>query len=174
MKRIFATASVLALLLAGPALAHSPAAKGGSSANTDANATTASGGAQPSDNAAVGSGSTTSPASSTTAIGPTADPFPAAADAKSLIGMDVYGSDGKRVGEISNLLVDSDGRVHAAVIAFGGFLGLGETKVAVPWGELNAANDRVTVNMSEDQIKAAPHWDKNEPGRLAEYQPLNK
>jgi len=61
--------------------------------------------------------------------------------------------------------------VHAAVIEFGGFLGMGEHKVAVPWDKLNVTKDRVTANMNEDQIKAAPRWDKNRPGQFAEYQP---
>ena len=40
---------------------------------------------------------------------------------------------------------------------------IGENKVAVPWDQLNVTKDRVTVNMTEDQVKAAPHWDKNQP-----------
>ena len=93
-------------------------------------------------------------------------------DAKSLMGKDVYGANGKKLGEIDNLLVGPDNRVHAAVIEFGGFLGMGEHKVAVPWDKLNVTKDRVTANMNEDQIKAAPRWDKNRPGQFAEYQPL--
>ena len=93
---------------------------------------------------------------------------------KNLIGKNVYGANGNQVGEVNNLLVGKDGKVHAAIIEFGGFLGIGEDKVAVPWDQLKVTNDRVTVNMSEDQIKAAPRWDQNKPGQFAEYQPLNE
>jgi sporulation protein YlmC with PRC-barrel domain len=121
--------------------------------------------------AAVGSGTTTAPASGPVTVAPTAGVFPMTDDAKSLMGKDVYGANGKKVGEISNLLVGTDNRVHAAVVEFGGFLGIGEHKVAVPWDQLNVTKDRVTANMTGDQIKAAPHWDKDRPGQFAEYHP---
>lgn len=125
-------------------------------------------------NATAGSGTTAPPAGGTAAVAPTAGVFPMANDAKSLIGKDVYGASGNKVGEVNNLLVGADGRVHAAVIEFGGFLGIGQNRVAVPWDQLTVTKDRVTTNMTEDQIKTAPHWDKDKPGQFAEYQPLNK
>jgi sporulation protein YlmC with PRC-barrel domain len=125
----------------------------------------------PADNAAVGSGTTTAPAPGAAAVAPTGGVFPMTDDAKSLMGKDVYGANGKKVGEINNLLVGPDNRVHAAVIEFGGFLGMGEHKVAVPWDQLNVTKDRVTANMTEDQIKSAPPWDKDRPGQFAEYHP---
>ena len=94
-------------------------------------------------------------------------------DVKNLIGKDVYGANGKEIGEINNLLIGPDGRVHAAIVEFGGFLGIGEHKVAVPWDQLNVTKDRVTVNMTEDQVKAAPRWDKNRPGSSPSTSRLN-
>ena len=129
----------------------------------------------PAGNAAVGSGSTTAPAAGPVAaapVTPTTGVFPMTDDAKGLMGKDVYGANEKKIGEINNLLVGPDNRVRAAVVEFGGFLGMGENKVAVPWDQLNVAQDRVTVNMTEDQIKAAPRWDKNRPGQFVEYKPL--
>jgi len=125
----------------------------------------------PAGNATVGSGTTTAPASGPLTVAPTAGVFPMTDDVKSLMGKDVYGANGKKVGEINNLLVGPDNRVHAAVVEFGGFLGIGEHKVAVPWDQLNVTKDRVTANMTEDQIKAAPRWDKDRPGQFAEYRP---
>jgi len=145
--------------------------------NTNATVTTAPAGTaakQPNDNATASSGSTTPPAAGTASVTPTAGVFPMANDAKSMIGKDVYGANGNKVGELNNLLVGADGRVHAAVVEFGGFLGMGENKVAVPWDQLNINQDRITTNMTQDQVKAAPRWDKNRPGQFAEYQPLNK
>jgi sporulation protein YlmC with PRC-barrel domain len=124
--------------------------------------------------APVGSGSTTPPAAGSASATPTTGVFPMATDAKNLIGKNVYGANGNKVGEVNNLLVGQDGRVHAAVIEFGGFLGIGENKVAVPWDQLNVGNDRITTSMTEDQVKSAPRWDKNKPGQFAEYQPLDK
>jgi sporulation protein YlmC with PRC-barrel domain len=94
-----------------------------------------------------------------------ADHRPLATDVQSLIGKEVYGQNGNHVGEIRNLLIGPGNRVQAAVIEFGGFLGIGENQVAVDWDRLNVQPNRVTINMTEDQIKSAPHWRKDEPGR---------
>jgi len=232
MKYAFATTSVVALLLAGPAMAQAPAANPAAPAgngpeitvkqpppvitvqphapnvtvtpgkpdvavqqappkvdvtNPTPNVTVDSGKPDvkvlpadkpdvavkpPAGNAAVGSGTTTAPAAGPVAVAPTTGVFPMADDVKSLMGKDVYGANGKKVGEINNLLVGPDTRVHAAIVEFGGFLGIGEHKVAVPWDQLNVTKDRVTTNMTEDQVKAAPRWEKDRPGKFAEYKPL--
>ena len=101
-----------------------------------------------------------------------ADHRPLATDVQSLIGKEVYGQNGNHVGEIRNLLIGPGNRVQAAVIEFGGFLGIGENQVAVDWDRLNIQPNRVTVNMTDDQIKSAPHWRKDEPGRFADAHPL--
>ncbi|MGE3782951.1 MAG: PRC-barrel domain-containing protein, partial [Alphaproteobacteria bacterium] len=112
------------------------------------------------------------PAAGTAAVAPAAGTFPAAKEVEKFIGKDVYGADGKKVGELNNLLINSDGRVRAGVVEFGGFLGIGNHKVAVPWNEMNTQGDRLTVNMTEDQIKSAPNWSKDQPnGEFAQYQP---
>lgn len=97
---------------------------------------------------------------------------PMATDVQNLIGKEVYGQNGNQVGEIRNLLIGAGDRVQAAVIEFGGFLGIGENQVAVDWDRLNVQPNRVTVNMTEDQIKSAPHWHKDQPGRFADAHPL--
>jgi len=123
----------------------------------------------------VNVGSTAAPNASATgnaAVAPAAGTYPAAKEVEKYIGKDVYGANGKKVGELNNVLIDPDGKVRAGVIAFGGFLGIGEHRVAVPWNDLNAQGDRLTVNMTDDQIKAAPTWNKDKPtGQFAEYKP---
>jgi sporulation protein YlmC with PRC-barrel domain len=127
---------------------------------------------QPAGNAAIGSGTTAPPTAGSVAVAPTTGVFPMADSAKSLVGKEVYGANGNKIGEIENLLIGSDNRVHAAIVEFGGFLGMGEHQVAVPWDQLNVAQDRVTVKMTEDQVKTAPRWDKNRPGQFADYRPF--
>jgi sporulation protein YlmC with PRC-barrel domain len=51
--------------------------------------------------------------------------------ASDLIGRDVFSPSGEDIGEISNLILRRDGQISAFVIEVGGFLGLGEHKVAV-------------------------------------------
>lgn len=47
-------------------------------------------------------------------------------------GTDVIGSDGKKIGDISDILFDKDGKIEAYVISVGGFLGVGAKEVAMP------------------------------------------
>lgn len=83
-------------------------------------------------------------------------------EAKNLIGKKAYGTDGQEVGEVTNLLIGSDGNARAAVIEFGGFLGIGSNEVAIDWSKLQVAEDRVTVSMTKDEIKSAPKYQREQ------------
>jgi len=50
-----------------------------------------------------------------------------------LVGVNVIGADNERIGDIDEILVDGSGRVAAVVVGVGGFLGMGEKRVAVPF-----------------------------------------
>jgi len=52
-----------------------------------------------------------------------------------LIGLNVYNQDNK-IGDINELIVDHSGKIEAVVIGVGGFLGMGEHDVAVPFGQV--------------------------------------
>ncbi len=90
------------------------------------------------------------PASSTTA--PTPSPNPASFmtemhsgmwRASKLDGLDVYNNANEKVGDISELMLDSSGKVQAIVIGVGGFLGMGEHYVAVPFEQIRWSNEPV-------------------------------
>ena len=76
------------------------------------------------------------------------------------IGTPVTGKEGQQLGKISNLVFDQQGRIELAVIGIGGFLGIGEKEVAVPFeavksGEIN--NKHVfTIDATKEQLQAAP------------------
>jgi uncharacterized membrane protein YkoI/sporulation protein YlmC with PRC-barrel domain len=53
-----------------------------------------------------------------------------------LVGLNVYGPNNEKVGDINEVLVDRNGKVDAVVIGVGGFLGIGEKSVAVPFNEV--------------------------------------
>ena len=53
-----------------------------------------------------------------------------------LIGLSVYNNNNEDVGDINELIVGQDGRIEAFVIGVGGFLGLGEHDVAVPFNQV--------------------------------------
>lgn len=76
---------------------------------------------------------------------------------------DVRGANGNVVGEISNIILNNDGEPSHAVVAFGGFLGLGEDRVAIPYSklktqvELTDTDDMMFfVPMTEEQLSNAP------------------
>jgi sporulation protein YlmC with PRC-barrel domain len=49
-----------------------------------------------------------------------------------LLGERVYDAGGEAVGEVEDVLINRNGRVEALVIEAGGFLGIGERRIAVP------------------------------------------
>ena len=63
-------------------------------------------------------------------------PEPGSVRASKLVGVKVIGQDHVRVGEIEDVLLSQDGRVRAVVIGVGGFLGIGQKSVAVPFDVL--------------------------------------
>jgi hypothetical protein len=88
-------------------------------------------------------------------------PLPAN-EAASILGKKVKGPNGEDLGLIVDVLVDPDGQPRAAVIDFGGFLGVGSRKIAVDWRLLKltpAAPDwKISLNISRDEIQGAPEF----------------
>jgi sporulation protein YlmC with PRC-barrel domain len=56
--------------------------------------------------------------------------------ASKLVGVDVYGPNREKVGDINEVLIDRNGKAEAVVIGVGGFLGIGEKDVAVPFEQV--------------------------------------
>jgi hypothetical protein len=81
-------------------------------------------------------------------------------------GTDVFNSAGDRVGTIERVMIDKiGGKVAYAVMSFGGFLGLGSDYYPLPWSLLKY-NERLggyEVNVTEDQLRRAPKFRKDEP-----------
>jgi hypothetical protein len=71
------------------------------------------------------------------------------------------------MGRIIDIIVSRTGQVRAAVIDFGGFLGVGSRKVAVAWNALRFPSaeqlDPVTVALTRDQVRLAPEYRPGEP-----------
>jgi hypothetical protein len=82
--------------------------------------------------------------------------------AEAILGQRVIDADGKDVGRLIDVLVDANGQPQAAVIDFGGFMGVGNRKVALHWRSLHFnpsdPKHKVILDMTPDQIKAAPEF----------------
>ena len=61
--------------------------------------------------------------------------------ASKIEGLNVYNDANEKIGDISELLVDQTGKVEAVVIGVGGFLGMGEHDVAVPFDQIKFVNE---------------------------------
>lgn len=72
--------------------------------------------------------------------------------------MKVYGPDGKKIGEIEEVLEDSDGQIRAVVVEFGGFLGFGDTEVIVTLDQLQPGKGRFTTKLTQEQLSSFPEW----------------
>ncbi len=70
--------------------------------------------------------------------------------ASKLIGADVHGADDEKIGEVKEIILDSDGSADAVVVSVGGFLAMGQKNVAIPMAELKRSDrgDRWSVNRS--------------------------
>jgi sporulation protein YlmC with PRC-barrel domain len=84
-------------------------------------------------------------------------------EARNVLGMRVRNEQGRDVGEIDNLLIDTQtGQISYVVVAVGGFMGVGEKKVVVPWSDLTIASDgkRAIATLSQTKLDGAPRWDR--------------
>ena len=91
-------------------------------------------------------------------------PGPALMGAETLIGDSVVNAQEEDLGDIKEIMLDMQtGQVAYAVLAFGGFLGLGEKLFAVPWQalHLDTANKRMVLNVEKERLKSAPGFDKH-------------
>jgi PRC-barrel domain len=89
-------------------------------------------------------------------------------EVQGILGRDVRSLADEDMGRIVDILVDGEGRVRAAIIDFGGFLGVGSRKIAVEWKALHfvpTADKRygVVLELTRDQVKPAPEYKEGKP-----------
>lgn len=63
--------------------------------------------------------------------------------ASKLVGLSVYNEKNESVGSINDMLTDKNGKIVAVVIGVGGFLGVGEHLVAVPFEKVKFSTEPV-------------------------------
>ena len=85
-------------------------------------------------------------------------------EASELEGANVYGLEDEEIGEIGELLLNEQGQIEQAVIDVGGFLGIGERNVAIPFDQLTILRGegddiRVYVDSTEDRLEEMPEYE---------------
>jgi sporulation protein YlmC with PRC-barrel domain len=88
-------------------------------------------------------------------------------EVSTILGKSVRSNAGEDMGRIVDIIVSHDGQVRAAIIDFGGFLGIGMRKIAVDWRALNFAPagkpGSITVDLTRNQVRLAPEYKRGEP-----------
>jgi hypothetical protein len=83
-----------------------------------------------------------------------------------ILGRQVRSSAGEDMGRIVDVIVDSSARVLAAIIDFGGFLGVGNRQIAVAWNAIRFPSqgkpDFLVVDFTRDQLRVAPAYKAGE------------
>jgi putative membrane protein len=86
--------------------------------------------------------------------------------ANDLIGQKVVNKNGDKVGKIDDIVLNSSDQAVLAVISVGGFLGIGDKLVAVPFDQLQPGEDKAILlsSATEEQLKAMPEYKKDQEG----------
>jgi hypothetical protein len=91
-----------------------------------------------------------------------------AREAHGVLGREVRSPADEDMGRIVDVIVDRAGMVRAAVIDFGGFLGVGSRKIVVDWSALHFGrvadkSDSITLELTKQQVTAAPEYKEDTP-----------
>lgn len=84
-----------------------------------------------------------------------------------IVGKSVRSNADEDMGRIVDIIVNQDGHVRAAIIDFGGFLGIGTRKIAVDWRALKFSPagkpGGITLELTRNQVRVAPEYKRGEP-----------
>ena len=84
-------------------------------------------------------------------------------EVQSTLGKEVRSASDENMGRMVDVIVDRTGQVRAAIIDFGGFLGVGSRKIAVAWNALHFPPrenkvEHIALDLTRDQVRAAPEF----------------
>lgn len=88
-------------------------------------------------------------------------------------GTSVYNEAGDKLGSIDELMIDKvSGKVHYAVLEFGGFLGMNTDRYPIPWGMLkyDTSKEGYVVPLDKAKLEGAPSYTEVDvPAYTSEY-----
>jgi len=85
-------------------------------------------------------------------------PFNLSVDA--LEGMEIQGADGKEIGDVDEVLSDSQGEITAVSAEVGGFLGVGEKEVVIGLDKLRKDGKVLKTELSREEIEQLQSWEE--------------
>jgi sporulation protein YlmC with PRC-barrel domain len=162
MKKTLSTMAAAAVLMAStavaPALAQTntvnPATPAAPNAQTDTMTPPAGGAA----------GSTTAASGTTGMTGAyLTEQSETQISANDYIGKSIYNGENNSIGNVTDLIIEDNGGIVAAVVGVGGFLGIGQKNVAVPMDKIDVTREdnndlRLTTTETADSLNAAPEF----------------
>jgi sporulation protein YlmC with PRC-barrel domain len=80
-----------------------------------------------------------------------------------MIGSSVYDVQNRDIGKVQDVILDRDGRVAAVVVDVGAFLGMGGKDVAVHLSDIKADNNRLTLDVTKEQLQQAEAYQLENP-----------
>jgi sporulation protein YlmC with PRC-barrel domain len=83
--------------------------------------------------------------------------------ATKMVGSTVYDVQDRDIGSVKDLVIDRNGKVAAAVVDIGTFLGMGGKYIAVPLDNFKTDNNRLTLDMTKEQLQQAQAYNLTEP-----------
>jgi sporulation protein YlmC with PRC-barrel domain len=83
--------------------------------------------------------------------------------ASKMIGSSVYDVQNRDIGKVQDVILERDGRVAAVVVDVGTFLGMGGKDVAVHLSDIKADNNRLTLDMTKEQLQQAQAYQLENP-----------
>jgi sporulation protein YlmC with PRC-barrel domain len=128
------TTAVILMLLTAPALAQEPPNQTGAASPTPP---------------AASKGESSRPSNEAAEV---------TAEADQIIGKQLISSDEEEVGEITGVLVTSQGQVEAIILQQTGTIGMGGKTVAVAWEKVKILGDQITVDLTNEELEGLAEY----------------
>ncbi len=85
--------------------------------------------------------------------------------ASNVYNQSVYDRNEQKIGDLNDLIIEKDGHIKSAIIGVGGFLGVGQKDVEVPFTDLKMmtrnGKNWLALDRTKDQLQNAPTFDKS-------------
>lgn len=90
--------------------------------------------------------------------------------ASELIGADLHNNAGEDLGSVDDLIVAEKGKMSYLIVNTGGFIGIGEKQIAVPFdaAKISEDGDTVYINATDESLEKAPSFDRDDRGWLSD------